>query len=176
MYYQVVRQFHKTLGNLDAILSKAEAHAVAKKFSPDNYLALRLAPDMLPFLVQIRIACDTAKAAAAAFAGQSAPKHEDVEATFGDLHNRIKLCRDYIDTLKESDFAAMTATTIVPIPYPPGAKMQAQEALISRAIPNFYFHVTTAYDLLRTSGVEIGKSDYLGQLNIIQPQATPIAN
>lgn len=176
MYYQVVRQFHKTLGNLDAILSKAEAHAAARKFSADNYLSLRLAPDMLPFLVQVRICCDTAKAAAAAFSGQTAPKHEDVETTFGDLHNRIKLCRDYLDTLKESDFSAMTATTIVPIPYPPGAKMQAQEALITRAIPNFYFHVTTAYDLLRKGGVDIGKSDYLGQLNIQLPPANLATN
>ncbi len=164
MYFEIIQQFHKSLGNLDAILAKAEKYAEARKFSPDNFLTARLAPDMLPFTAQIRIACDGAKGAAAAMSGQQAPKHEDSEATFADLRARVQKCRDYLATFTPDDFANTTATTIVPIPYPPQKAMYAQEALLARYVPNFFFHVTTAYDLLRKGGVDLGKNDYLGEL------------
>lgn len=171
MFFEVISQFNKTLGNLDAILTKAEKHAEARKFSPDNYLTARLAPDMLPFTAQIRIACDNAKGAAATMAGKVPPKHEDNEMTFADLHERIRKCRDYLAAFSAEDFAQTTAATIVPVAYPLGKAMYAQEALLSRYVPNFYFHVTTAYDLLRTNGVELGKSDYLGELNLLDRPA-----
>ncbi len=169
MYFAVIQQFQKSLGNLDAILGKAQAHADSRKFNPDGYLPLRLAPDMLPFAVQVRIACDTAKGAAASLAGTEAPKHLDNDVTFAELRARIAKCLAYLATFKEADFAAVKATDIVPIPYPAGKAMYAQEALLSRAVPNFFFHVTTAYDLLRTNGVELGKADYLGELQILDP-------
>ncbi len=167
MYFATIQQFHKVLGNLDAVLGKAEAFAESRKFSPDNYLALRLAPDMLPFLVQIRIACDGPKGLAAALAGQVAPKHEDNETTFADVRGRIAKCRAYLASFTPADFAHVTATTLVPIAYPPNKAMYAEEAVIGRFTPNFYFHVTTAYDLLRHAGVELGKADYLGELQFL---------
>ncbi len=167
MIYEIVQQFHKTLGNLDAILAKAEKHAEARKFSADNYLTLRMAPDMLPFATQIRIACDAAKAVTAAMAGKEPPKHEDTEATFAELRARIAKCREYLASFAAADFAKMTPTTIVPVPYPAGKAMYAQDALLARAVPNFFFHVTTAYDLLRKAGVELGKADYLGELKFL---------
>ena len=171
MYFAVVQQFRKTLANLDAILAKAEAFAASRKFSPDNFLTARLAPDMLPFTAQIRIACDNAKGCAATMAGKVPPKHEDSELTFADLRARIAKCIEYLDTFTAADFAQTNATTIVPIPYPPNKGMYAQEALLSRYVPNFYFHVTTAYDLLRKSGVEVGKTDYLGELQLLDRPA-----
>jgi hypothetical protein len=171
MYFEVIQQFNKTLGNLDAILAKAEAHAAARKFSADNFLTARMAPDMLPFTAQIRIACDNAKGCAAAMAGKVAPKHEDSETTFADMRTRIQKCQEYLGTFAPEDFAQTTATTIVAIPYPPNKAMYAQEALLSRYVPNFYFHVTTAYDLLRKGGVEVGKTDYLGELHLLDRPA-----
>ena len=171
MFFEVIQQFNKTLGNLDAILAKAEKHAEARNFSPDNFLTARMAPDMLPFTTQIRIACDNAKGAAATMAGQVPPKHEDNEATFADMRTRIQKCREYLSSFAPEDFAHMTATTIVPVPYPAGKAMYAQEALLQRYVPNFYFHVTTAYDLLRKGGVELGKSDYLGELQLLDRPA-----
>jgi hypothetical protein len=167
MYFEIIRQFHHTLGNLDAILEKAEAHAAERKFDVNNFLTARLAPDMLPFSVQIRIACDVAKGAAASLSGQVAPKHADDETTFAELRARIGKVRDYLAGFKAEDFAGTTATKLVPIPYPPGKFMQAQEYALGRQIPNFFFHVTTAYALLRAGGVSIGKVDYLGALNIV---------
>lgn len=169
MYLEFIQQFDKSLGNLDAILSKAENHAAAKKFNPDNYLQLRLAPDMLPLVVQVRIACDNAKGITALLAGKDAPKHEDNETTFADLHGRIAKCRTYLQSFKAEDFAHNTAQTKVKLAYPPNKLMYAPEAVISRYVPNFYFHIVTTYAILRAGGVELGKSDYLGELNLLDP-------
>ena len=167
MFFEIIQQFSKTLTNLDAIMAKAEKHAEARKFSPDNFLTMRMAPDMLPFTAQIRIACDTAKGAAASTSGTEAPKHEEGDQTFTDLRTRIQKTRDYLAAFKAEDFAKTTPMTVVPVPYPPNKSMHAQEALLARAVPNFFFHVTTAYDLLRKGGVEIGKTDYLGELQLL---------
>jgi uncharacterized protein len=171
MYYLVVKQFMRTLKNLDVIMGKAQAYADARKFDVNNFCAERLYPDMLPFTVQIRIACDQAKSTAANLAGKEAPKHEDTETTFAELRGRIAKCLGFLETLGPKDFERTTPDTAVKIPdrpNRPGPRLRAEEYLLARQIPNFYFHVTTAYNLLRRGGVEIGKGDYLGTLETIE--------
>jgi hypothetical protein len=167
MEYLVIRQFVRSLKNLDAILDKAQKHAEARKFDPDNYFGMRLFPDMLPFAAQIRIACDTAKGTAANLAGKEAPKHEDNEKTFVELRGRIAKCLAYLETFTEQDFANVKPDAPIRMPNRPGKALRARDYLIARQVPNFYFHVTTAYALLRSNGVELGKADYLGQLDLI---------
>jgi hypothetical protein len=166
MYDIAIRHFARTLRNLDAVLGKAQAFAETRKFDVNNFCSARLFPDMLPFTVQIRIACDQAKNAAANLAGQEPPRHEDNETTVEELRGRIGKCLAYLDSFKPGDFDRTTADTPVKIPSPKGKLMRAQDYLFSRQIPNFYFHVTTAYDILRHGGVPIGKSDYLGPLEM----------
>jgi hypothetical protein len=165
--YQAIQQFSRTLRNLDAILAKAEAYAKGRNFSVNNFLTARLAPDMIEFVRQVRIACDHAKSAAQALSGKELPKHEDNEASFDDLHGRIAKCLAVLDGLQASDFEATKPDTIVKLPNRPGKGMRAGEYLWRRQIPNFYFHVTTAYALLRAGGVDLGKSDFLGPLDMI---------
>ena len=166
MYYAVLQQFAKTLRNLDVLLEKAGKYAEARKFDPSNFCTARIAPDMFPLTRQIQIACDVAKTAAASLAGKEAPKFEDTEHTLEQLRERIRKTLAYLATFTADDFKTLDAQTVVKLPYPQGKSMHAQEFVLSRAIPNLYFHVTTAYDLLRAGGVEIGKGDYLGALNL----------
>jgi uncharacterized protein len=167
MYYLAIRQFARTLKNLDAVLVKAQSYAQTRKFDVNNFCTARLAPDMLPFLTQVRIACDQAKNAAANLAGKEIPRHEDNETTFEDLRARIAKCRAYLDTFTDADFEHTTPETVVKMTNPKGKGLRAQEYLYGRQIPNFYFHVVTAYNILRHGGVDVGKSDYLGPLDLI---------
>jgi uncharacterized protein len=169
MYYLVVRQFAATLRNLDKILSKAESYAKARSFDVNNFVGARLAPDMLPLVVQIRIACDSAKAAAAGLAGKEAPRHEDEEKTFEDLHGRIAKVLSFLDGLTEADFAKTAPDAKIKVPGPSGKALRANDFLIGRQIPNFHFHVVTAYNILRQGGVDVGKRDYLGELPLVDP-------
>jgi hypothetical protein len=157
----------RTLKNLDAILDKATKQAEARKFDVNNFCAARLFPDMLPFLAQVRIACDHAKSTAANLAGKEPPRHEDNETTVADLRGRIAKCLAYLDTLTASDFEKTKPETLIRLPNRPGKAIPAEEYLLARQLPNFFFHVTTAYDLLRHGGIEIGKSDFLGPLGFI---------
>jgi hypothetical protein len=166
-YHLAIRQFERSLKNLDAVLDKAIKHAEARKFDPNNFCSARLFPDMLPFLAQVRIACDSAKAAAANLAGKEAPKHEDSETTMADLRGRIGKVLAYLATFTAADFERTSPQTIIKMPNPAGKGLAADEYLFGRQIPNFYFHLTTAYDLLRHGGVELGKRDYLGALNLV---------
>jgi hypothetical protein len=165
--YVVVRQMARTLKNLDAILDKAMQQAEARKYDVNNFCSARLFPDMLPFISQVRIACDSAKTTAALLSGKEPPKHEDNETTVADLRGRIAKCLAYLETFSASDFEATKADALIRLPNRPGKAMHAEEYLITRQWPNFAFHVTTAYDLLRHGGIEIGKTDYLGPLNIV---------
>lgn len=167
MYYLAVRQFARTLKNLDAVLEKAQTFAKTRNFDVNNLLTERLFPDMLPFAAQIRIACDHAKSAAASLSGKDAPKHEDNEKTFEELRGRIGKCLAYLDTFSEKDFERTKPDTVIKLARPPGKGLRANEYLMARQLPNFYFHVTTAYALLRRAGVEIGKADFLGSLDVI---------
>ncbi|HWA78033.1 MAG TPA: DUF1993 domain-containing protein [Polyangiaceae bacterium] len=167
MYYQIIRQFAFTLKNLDAILTKAERYADARGFDVNNLLSSRLAPDMLPFVAQVRIACDNAKFAAANLAKREAPKHEDNEKSFEELHARIAKVLAFLDGFSEADFAQTKPDTKIPLAYPPGKFMHAIDYATGRQIPNFYFHVVTAYDILRQGGVELSKVDYLGAIPML---------
>jgi hypothetical protein len=167
MYYLTIRQFMRTLKNLDAILGKAEAHAGARKFDVNNFCSARIYPDMLPFTAQVRIACDTAKATAANLAGKEAPKHEDNETTVAELRGRIGKCLAYLETLTAKDFERTTPDTLIKLAFPAGKALRANDYLYTRQIPNFYFHAVTTYDLLRKGGVEIGKDDFLGPLDFV---------
>ena len=144
MYHLIVRQFMRSLKNLDTIMERAEKHADARKFDVNNFLAQRLYPDMLPFSVQIQIACDTAKATAANLTSKEAPKHEDNEKTFGELRARIGKCLAYLETVSAKDFERTKADQPVKLPdrpNRPGKTLRAEEYLVGRQIPNFYFHV-----------------------------------
>jgi uncharacterized protein len=165
-YHLVVRQFARSLKNLDAVLEKAIKHAEQRKFDVNNFCSARLYPDMLPFVAQVRIACDTAKATAANLSGKDAPRHEDTETTVAELRARIAKCLDYLDPFSARDFEGAAGRQIR-LPNRPGKALAADEYLFARQIPNFYFHVTTAYDLLRHGGVELGKADYLGPLAFV---------
>jgi hypothetical protein len=164
MYYPAIRQFAHTLRVLDSVLTKAERYAESRKFDVNNFVNARLAPDMLPFVVQIRIACDAAKVAAAALAQKDAPKHEDNEKTFEELHARIGKALAFLDGLHEGDFTQTSPDMLVRASVREDKQMRAEDYLFLRQIPNFYFHVVTAYAILRSGGVDLGKADYLGDL------------
>lgn len=168
MYYLAIRQFARSLKNLDVILGKAVSYAEARKFDVNNFVALRLFPDMLPFAAQVRIATDMAKAAAANLGGKEAPKFEDNEQTVEELRARVRRCITFLESFSESDFQNVSDKTIVKIPFPAGKALYAEEYLFGRQIPNFFFHVTTAYNLLRQGGVEVGKLDFIGSLDLLE--------
>lgn len=159
-----VLQFIKVLNNLDGILAKAAAHADAKKMDPNNFLSERLIADMLPFTKQIQIACDNAKSGVALLSHSEAPKFEDNEKTLAELRERIKKTVEFLKTKVEADFSKYKEAKYAPF-WRKGQWLDGETYFYEYLIPNFYFHVTTAYALLRKSGVEIGKGDYLGSLN-----------
>ena len=167
MYYLAIRQFVRSLKNLDAILGKAVSYAEARKFDVNNYCSVRLFPDMLPFTNQVRIATDMAKAAAANLGGKEAPKFEDNETTIEQLRGRVRRCVAYLESFSPADFEKVTSKTVVKIPFPAGKALTADEYLLGRQVPNFFFHVTTAYNVLRHGGVDIGKMDFIGDLPLL---------
>lgn len=154
--------FTRMLANLLTWLDKAEAHATARKFDSANYLGLRLAPDMLSFTRQIQIASDGAKGCMARLAGQEVPSWEDNEASFDDLRARVRRTIDYVASIPAAALEGSEARQIS-IPRRTGEPLQfdGESFLKHYAMPNFYFHVTTAYALLRHAGVDLGKADYL---------------
>jgi len=167
MYYLAIRQLARSLRLLDLILAKAKTHAQARNFDPNHFLTSKLAPDMFPLVRQIRIACDQAKNLAAALSGKEAPKLEDNEQTFEELHARIAKTLTFLEGITEADVSKRRGDEVIKMPNRPGKAMRTDEYLWVRQIPNFYFHVVTAYDILRASGVEIGKSDFLGKYEMI---------
>jgi uncharacterized protein len=154
--------FASTLSNLSAILEKAAANAAARKFDPAVLLGARLAPDMFPLTRQVQIACDLAKNSLARLAGREPPRFEDTETSIGELRARIARTIDYLQSLPASVLEdAETREIIVPA----GSrklKFQGLEFLQRWAIPNVFFHVVTAYAILRHNGVDLGKNDFLG--------------
>ncbi|TGL85533.1 DUF1993 domain-containing protein [Leptospira congkakensis] len=162
--YQIsVQSFKKGLGNLVKILEKAEAHSETKKFPFENLLNSRLFPDQFQLTKQIQIACDTAKLCVSRISGKNAPVHDDSETNVAELKNRIGSVIQYLDTYKEEDFKSVNEIKVSQ-PRWEGKYLTGFEYLIHHAIPNFYFHITTAYAILRHNGIEIGKKDYLGEM------------
>jgi hypothetical protein len=164
MHAASVPIFVRMLGNLLNWLDRAEAHAQAKKFDPANYLGLRLAPDMLPFTRQIQIATDTAKGCVARLSGLEVPKWDDNEASFEELRARIRRTIDYVQSFAVEKIDGSEGREIV-LPMRQGDPLRfTGEAYLKHwVLPNFFFHVTTAYALLRHAGVDLGKADYLGR-------------
>ncbi|HNE20195.1 MAG TPA: DUF1993 domain-containing protein [Turneriella sp.] len=163
IYFDIIKQMAQSMRNLQAIMGKAEEHAARLKFEPDNYLGLRFFPNMLPFSAQIRILCDISKFAAAYLAEKTPPVHEDNEKTWSDYKARLGLAIAHLETYKAEDFANAADVKVSPKNFN-GKYMTGHDYLICRQTPNFYFHLVTAYDLLREAGVEVGKTDYLGPL------------
>ena len=157
-----VSTFEVTLAAFVKILDKAAAHAAAKKFDPSVYLTLRLRPDMLPFSQQVQIFCDHAKKSSARLAGIEPPIFEDNEASLEELKARVVKTLDFIKTIDRDAIDHGASREIVFPVGPSKARMQGANYLLHFALPNYYFHLTTAYDLLRYAGVEIGKRDFLG--------------
>jgi hypothetical protein len=163
MYQASAPVFKRMLQHLSAFIDKAAAHAAAKKIDPAVLAGDRLAPDMLPFPRQIFIACDTAKFCVARLSGAEAPKFADDEKTFDEFKARIQKTIDFIDSVKP---AQIDGSEDKPISFKAGQtelKFTGQSYLLNFAMPNFYFHVTTAYAILRHNGVEVGKMDFLGR-------------
>lgn len=163
LYELTVVQFTKMLTNLDLILNKAVAHAEAKKFDVGVLLNSRLAPDQFNLIRQIQIACDTAKLGVSRLTGKSAPVHEDNETTLPELKTRIQEVITYLGTFSPDDFSGAKERHISQ-PRWEGKYLTGFEFAIQHAIPNIYFHITTAYAILRHNGVDVGKKDYLGSM------------
>jgi len=153
-----------SLTNLSAILDKAASHEEAKKVDPKVIPQARLIADMLPLSAQIQIACDTAKGAAARLAGVDAPKHADTETTLAELKARVAKTLDFIKTIKPEQLNGAESREIV-LQFPQTTlKFTGINYLTNFVLPNFFFHVTTAYALLRKNGVDLGKRDFLGPI------------
>lgn len=164
MLYEItVTQYSKMLDNLSRILEKAAQYAEAKKFNVDVLLNSRLAPDQFNLIRQVQITCDTAKFGAARICGKEAPSHPDTETTLAELQARIKTVQDYLASFKAEDFVG-AETRHVSQPRWEGKYLTGLEFVIQHSLPNVYFHITTAYSILRHNGVDVGKKDFLGTM------------
>ena len=153
----------RMMNNLAAILEKAAVHAEAKKIDPAVLVNARLYPDMFPLLRQVQIASDSAKAGAARLAGVEPPSYEDNEKTLPELIARAKKTVAFLETLKASQFEGSEDKTINWKTRTTERSMLGEPYLVHQVLPNLYFHVTTAYNILRHNGIELGKPDYLGR-------------
>jgi uncharacterized protein len=163
MYQASTPRFANILRNLSALIDKAEAHCAAKKIEPTVLTSDRLYPDMFPFTRQVQIACDTAKGAVARLAGVEIPKHEDTEQTFAELKARIAKTLDFIESVSAAKIDGSDDKEIVLQMRSGERRFKGMQYLLGHAYPNFYFHVTTAYNILRHNGVEVGKQDFIGK-------------
>ena len=163
LYITSVPVFKQMLGGLSGILAKADAHAVARKIEPNALLQARLFPDMFPLVRQVQVACDFAKSVSARLAGVEVPSFTDTEQSFADLQARIVKTLEFIDSLTAQQYEGSDTREIVTQAGTPKEKhFTGQSYLINYGLPHFFFHVTTAYAILRHNGVELGKKDYVG--------------
>lgn len=163
MYEAAVPTMSRVLNNLAAVLEKAAAHAEAKKIDPAVLIASRLYPDMFPLGKQVQIASDAAKGGASRLAQGQPPSFEDNEATFPELAERCRKTASYLQTLKPEQFEGSEDRTVSWKTRTAEKSMQGMPYLVNHVLPNVFFHATTAYDILRHSGVELGKQDFLGK-------------
>ena len=162
MYQASVPRFVNILGNLSGILDKAQAHVDAKKLDGATLTTYRLFPDMLPMTTQVLIACDAAKGVVARLAGVDIPVYEDSEKTLADLKARIVKTVAFIKSVTPAQIDGSEDKEIVIKRADKETRYTGMQFLLGHAIPNFYFHVATTYNILRHNGIEIGKRDYLG--------------
>jgi len=162
-HHDAIRLFAKTLENLEQWMDKANEHAKAKAFEVDVLAQARLAPDQFGFVRQVQSACDQAKYAAAYLGGKPAPSHPDTEQTFAELRQRIQKCRSFLETVKAKDLVGAEDRKVAP-PWLGGRWLRGDDYLVHVALPNFFFHATMAYAILRHNGVPLGKMDYIGSM------------
>jgi hypothetical protein len=162
MYSASAPVFKQILNSLSAIIEKAEAHAIEKKIEPAALLQARLFPDMFPFVRQVQVAADFAKGAAARLGGVDVPKFDDNEQSFADLKARIAKTVAFIDSVPQDGIEASAERDITTGTGDKAKQWKGQTYLMHYALPHFFFHATTAYNVLRHNGVEIGKKDFIG--------------
>ena|SRR5687768_13223170 len=162
MHQASAPRFANILRNLSAILDKAQAFCDAKKLEPAALAGCRLIVDMFPLSRQVQVACDSAKGAVARLAGVEIPKHEDTEQTLAELKARIAKTLDFIEGVPAAKLDGSEEREVVLKLRGQDVKFNGLQYLLGFAMPNFYFHVVTAYDILRSNGVEIGKRDFIG--------------
>jgi hypothetical protein len=163
MYFVMFQQMKKQLGHIHRWLDTATAYATSKKFDPNVFAALRLAPDQFPLSRQIQIACDTTKLGVSRMTGKEAPSQPDTEQTLDELRARVTSAIAYLDTLVATDFDGIAERTVTN-PRWEGKVMTAHDYFVEHVNPNFHFHLTHVYAILRHNGVELGKKDFLGPL------------
>lgn len=163
MYSTSIPVFKQMLGSLQTILQKAQAHAAEKKIEDQVFLQARLAPDMFNLIRQVQIAADFAKGVSARLAGVAVPDYQDTENSFEELQTRLSTTIDFISSLDAAQFEDSESREIVLRPgTPKEKKLMGNAYLLSYGLPQFFFHVTTTYAILRHHGVELGKRDYMG--------------
>jgi uncharacterized protein len=163
MYQASVPKFIRSLNNLAAILEKAASHAETKKIDPGALLNARLFPDMFPLVRQVQVAADSAKGGAARLAGLEPPSYEDVESSFAQLVARLRKTVAYLETFKPAQIDGSEDKVVTWKTRTSTKSLAGLPYLLDHVLPNVYFHVTTAYNILRHNGVEIGKQDFLGR-------------
>ncbi len=168
MYFEIVRQMRKQLAQLDVWFDAAAAAAKTRSFNPDMFLECRLAPDQFAFARQVQIACDTAKLATSRLSGRDAPTHADTEKTLDELRTRVHDVIAYLDGFTAKDFAEAASRSITQ-PRWEGKTLSGADYFVEHAVPNFYFHLSHVYAILRSNGVGLGKRDYLGALSFRAP-------
>jgi hypothetical protein len=168
MYYETLGQMKKMLGQLDKWLESAAAFAKEKSFDPDLFLGFRLSPDQFAFARQVQATCDVTKLAMARMTGKEAPTHPDTEKTLDELRARVRSVVTYLDGFSAKDFEG-AATRVVTLPRWEGKVMAGADYFLEHGLPNFFFHFTHAYAILRHNGVNLGKRDYLGPLSLRAP-------
>jgi hypothetical protein len=170
MYFAIFNQMKKQLRQLDKFLEMAADYAKTKSFDPNVFLGQRLAPDQFAFVRQVQGACDTVKNGASRLTGREAPAQADNEQSLEELRARVASVIAYVEGFEEKDFAT-SATRVVTQPRWQGKTMVGADYFLEHVVPNFYFHVTTAYAILRHNGVALGKRDFLGPLTQKLPPA-----
>ena len=167
LYLVTAPQFSNTLSNLDRWLDKAVEYAATRSFDANLLLQSRLAPDQFPLLRQVQTACDTSKISVSLVTGKTPPKHPDTEQTIAELKARIASVRGYLDGFSAADFEGADGRVLSP-PALQGRSATAADYVAGFSLPNFYFHVSTAYAILRHNGVPLGKKDYIGRVKLVE--------
>ena len=165
LYQSTIPQFKNTLTQMLAWLELAAAHAKEKNFDPSVLLTARLYPDQYPLIRQIQSACDSAKSTAARLAGQEPPKHPDTETTLEEIRTRVQTVLTFLDTVAAKDIAGADERDIV-LPFLGGKSLKGTDYVNQLQLPNFYFHATTVYAILRHNGVPLGKTVFIGHLTL----------
>ena len=170
LYEETVPRFVRMLENTLTWLDRAERLAETKRFAPEVLLSCRLAPDMFPLVKQLQIVCDTSKFTVARVTGKTPPSNADDEATIAQIRQRIFSMIEYVSTYQATDFVGADER-MVALPRYPGQLISGRDYVRQMQLPNFYFHSSTAYAILRHNGVELGKADFWGPIDFVPAPA-----